>query len=80
MFHRTRRNGSFVYDADIDVLRELAGPRGYAAIDLGEEFMEYEVNTRSRLDSYPVDTHWNALAQRVVADRLTPVIHEILQK
>lgn len=78
LIHRSRKSGTFVYDTDVDVLRDNALQRGFRVLDLGPLFTEYEGRNRQRLDSSPVDTHWNILAQQFVADELAPQLRDIL--
>jgi hypothetical protein len=78
LINRTRRNGTFLYDADINVLADVARERGFRVIDLGQAFSDYESRTGVRLDSSPIDTHWNTLGQQVVADELTPALRGLL--
>lgn len=80
LINRNRRNGTFIYDTDINVLADLARERGFQVIDLGPPFTQYEARTWNRLDSWPIDTHWNVLAEEVVADEVTPSLRAILGK
>jgi len=75
-----RRAGSFVYDTDVNVMRDSAQQRGFRVLNLGPLFATYEEHNRHRLDASPIDSHWNALAQQVVADELAPQLHDILSK
>jgi hypothetical protein len=78
VIHRTRRNRRFDYETDVNVLQEVVQERGYRVVDLGPRFMEYEKHNRQRLDSFPVDVHWNGLAQEYVAGVLVPQLQVIL--
>jgi hypothetical protein len=80
LFFHGRRAGVFTYDADIDVLRDLAIERGFHVRDLAESFTAYESRTGQRLDFAPVDTHWNARAHRFVADQLAPMLADMLSQ
>lgn len=78
LIFRGRRSGVFTYDADINVLRDMAIQRGFQVRDLGESFAAYEARTGQRLDFAPVDTHWNARAHRFVADQIAPLLAGML--
>jgi hypothetical protein len=70
VFHRGRRNGSFAFPADIDVLLAEARERGVQVLDLAPGFTAFEAATGLRIDFAPVDTHWNERAHEYVASEL----------
>ena len=80
LIHRARRGGSFMYDADVNVLSEMAESRGFRVVDLAASFEAYERQTGIHLDFAPVDTHWNEAAHRLVAGELEPLLKNMLAR
>jgi hypothetical protein len=80
VFHRGRRDGSFDFPSDIDVLLVQARERGVQVLDLAPGFAAFEASTGRRIDFAPVDTHWNECAHAYVATELALRLRPMLAK
>ncbi len=71
------------YKADRDELstfKQISVERGYHVVDTEELFTNYYQRTNKKLDFSPTDFHWNATANQLVADRVYPILANILAK
>lgn len=89
------RNTVFIIDSDRDYIynnqlpsnrqelltfKDVATAKGYRVIDTQDLFTSYYHNTHKKLDFLPTDFHWNAKAHQLIADRVYPILAEMLTR
>jgi hypothetical protein len=58
--------------------KDVATAKGYRVVDTQALFETYYQDTHKRLDFLPTDFHWNAKAHQLVAERIEPIVAEML--
>lgn len=90
----TPKNTIFIIDSDRQAMYDKSTPdrdelstfkrigieRGYTVVDTQALFADYYRRTNKRVDFSPTDFHWNAPGNQLVADRIYPLLLNILAK
>lgn len=58
--------------------KNIATSKGYRVIDTQDFFVSHYQKTGQPLDLMPIDFHWNSKAHQLVADRIYPILDQIL--
>ena len=89
------QNTIFIIDSDRDYIynnqllgdrqelltfKDIAMAKGYRVVDTQDLFGSYYHNTHKKLDFLPTDFHWNAKAHQLVADRVYPILAEMVTR
>jgi hypothetical protein len=65
---------------ELSVFKQVAIDRGYQVIETEDLFANYYKKTNRKVDFLPTDFHWNAIGNQLVADRVHPVLTDLLAK
>lgn len=65
---------------ELSIFKDVATTKGYQVLDTQDLFEAYYRSNRKKLDFLPTDFHWNAKAYQLVAERIEPMLTEMLTR